>query len=144
MRWPFASWGADAVISGHDHTYERIFADGIVYFVNGLGGHSIYKFNTPVTGSQVRYNGDYGAMRVDASDTAITFEFISLSGNIIDAYTIETVTTGPNDEAAPQNDGRGGSGGGCSIRSDISVDSSWLFVVIGFGIGFLRRRLIKY
>jgi PKD repeat protein len=89
MQWPFASWGADAVISGHDHTYERIFADGIVYFVNGLGGRSIYGFNTPVSGSEVRYNGDYGAMRVDASDTAITFEFINLSANIIDTYTIE-------------------------------------------------------
>jgi PKD repeat protein len=89
MQWSFASWGADAVISGHDHTYERIFADGIVYFVNGLGGHGIYSFNTPVSGSQVRYKGDYGAMRVDASDTEITFQFINLSGSIIDTYTIE-------------------------------------------------------
>ena len=34
MQWPFASWGADAVITGHHHTYERIFADGIPYFIN--------------------------------------------------------------------------------------------------------------
>jgi hypothetical protein len=88
MQWPFASWGADAVMSGHDHTYERIFADGIVYFVNGLSGSTIYNFTTPVSGSQVRYNDDYGAMRVAASDTAITFEFINVSGSIIDTYTI--------------------------------------------------------
>ena len=133
MRWPFSSWGADAVISGHDHTYERIFADGIVYFVNGLGGHSIYNFNTPVSGSQVRYNDDYGAMRVDANDTAITFEFISLSGDIIDSYTIDAGTPAPNDD----------SGGGCTIGSDASADSSWLLMIIGFGICFLRQRLIK-
>ena len=95
MQWPFGAWGADAILSGHDHTYERILADGIVYFVNGLGGRSIYGFNTPVSGSQVRYNGDYGAMRVDASDTTITFEFINLSGSIIDSYTIVTGTTEP-------------------------------------------------
>jgi tartrate-resistant acid phosphatase type 5 len=89
MQWPFASWGADAVIAGHDHTYERIFAAGIVYFVNGLGGRSIYDFGIPVPGSQVRYNDDYGAMRVNASDLSITFEFISTSGNIIDTYTIK-------------------------------------------------------
>ena len=23
MQWPFAQWGADVVLSGHDHTYER-------------------------------------------------------------------------------------------------------------------------
>jgi hypothetical protein len=89
MQWPFAAWGADAVLSGHDHSYERISADGIVYFVNGLGGRSLYAFNSPVPGSQVRYNSDYGAMRIDTSDSAITFEFINVSGNIIDSYTLQ-------------------------------------------------------
>lgn len=216
MQWPFASWGADAVISGHDHTYERIFADGIVYFVNGLGGRSIYDFNTPVAGSQVRYNSEYGAMRVDASDNAITFEFISASGSVVDTYTIgteaptaafsysctdldctftDTSTDGDgsvtgwawnfgdgnsattqhpahsyaaagtytvsltvtdndgathstgqsltvsaaSDDAVPQNDN--GGGGGCTIRSDASVDASWLLMIIGFGIGFIRSVL---
>jgi len=93
MQWPFGAWGADAVISGHDHTYERILADGIVYFVNGLGGSDIYGFkHKTVPGSQVRYNSDYGAMRVDASDTAITFEFIDLSGTTIDTYTVSNST----------------------------------------------------
>jgi tartrate-resistant acid phosphatase type 5 len=133
MQWPFGTWGADAVISGHDHTYERIHVAGTVYFVNGLGGRSIYKFKTPVSGSQVRYNDDYGAMRVDANDVAITFEFISLSGNIIDTYTIETRT-----------DNGGGGGGGCTIKINASVDSSWLLMIIGFGIGSLRQRFIKY
>lgn len=137
MQWPFGTWGADAVISGHDHTYERIHVAGTVYFVNGLGGRSIYKFNAPVSGSQVRYNDDYGAMRVDANDAAITFEFISLSGDIIDTYTIE---------ARVDNSGGGGGGGsgGCTIRSDVSVDSSWLLMIIGFGMGFLRRHLATY
>jgi len=102
MQWPFAAWGADAVIAGHDHTYERILADGIVYFVNGLGGHSIGNYTTPVSGpvsgSRVRYNGDYGAMRVDASDIAITFEFINVSGSIIDTYTIEAGATPSTEE----------------------------------------------
>ena len=56
MQWPFAQWGADAVMSGHAHDYERIVRDGIVYFVNGLGGASRYNFGTPVTGSAFRYN----------------------------------------------------------------------------------------
>jgi hypothetical protein len=88
MRWPFASWGAEAVISGHNHAYERINANGIVYFVNGLGGASAYSFENPVGGSQVRYNNDYGAMLIDADNTAMIFQFINTSGDVIDTYTI--------------------------------------------------------
>ena len=66
MQWPFAQWGADAVMSGHAHDYERIVRDGIVYFVNGLGGASRYSFGTPVTGSAVRYNAEGGAQPRDS------------------------------------------------------------------------------
>ncbi|MBC7879398.1 MAG: DNRLRE domain-containing protein [Anaerolineales bacterium] len=88
LQWPFAAWGADAVLAGHDHTYERIFQNGIPYFVNGLGGRSLYSFGTPISGSQVRYNSDYGAMLVDASETEITFQFITRTGVVIDSYTL--------------------------------------------------------
>jgi tartrate-resistant acid phosphatase type 5 len=88
MRWPFASWGADAVLAGHDHTYERIFRDGIVYFVNGLGGNAKYYFGSPIEGSQLRYNDDYGAMLVEASPDRISFQFINRGGQVIDTYEI--------------------------------------------------------
>ena len=87
-QWPFAAWGADAVFSGHDHSYERVVVDGIPYFVNGLGGSSQYSFGTPVAGSQVRYRDDYGAMLVVATDTSINFQFISRTGVVIDSYTL--------------------------------------------------------
>ncbi len=88
MQWPYAVWGADAVIAGHDHNYERVLMDGIAYFVNGLGGKSIRKFGSPVSGSQVRYNSNYGAMLVDASDSAIIFQYINTSGEVIDTHTV--------------------------------------------------------
>ncbi len=87
MQWPFAAWGADAVIAGHDHTYERIDVGGIPYFVNGLGGRSIYSFGTPVPGSQLRYNDDYGAMRISADGAQMTFEFVNLAGAVVDSFT---------------------------------------------------------
>lgn len=83
-QWPFADWGADVILAGHDHTYERITQDGILYFVNGLGGKSIYGFPDIVDGSQLRYNEDYGAMLVDVSIGKIRFRFINRQGVVID------------------------------------------------------------
>jgi len=85
MQWPFAEWGADVVISGHDHTYERISKDGILYFVNGLGGASRYLFYDIVEGSQLRYNEDYGAMLVEVSGDVMRFQFINRQGMVVDA-----------------------------------------------------------
>lgn len=92
MDWPFAQWGATAVFSGHEHDYERLTEHGIPYFVDGLGGESITGFKTPVPGSQVRYAGNYGGMLLDASSTSITFQFINISGTVIDSFTLGTVT----------------------------------------------------
>jgi len=91
MQWPFAQWGVDIILSGHDHTYERLHIDDIFYFVNGLGGRSIYTFYTLVAGSQVRYNENYGAMLVAASEANLDVEFHSITcgGELIDTYTIE-------------------------------------------------------
>lgn len=73
----------------HAHSYERILRDGLVYFVNGLGGGpGIYNFGTPVPGSNVRYNQDYGAMLCEASANALTCQFIARTGQVIDTYTI--------------------------------------------------------
>ncbi|MER3468329.1 MAG: alkaline phosphatase, partial [Thermoflexus sp.] len=85
LQWPFARWGAHAVLAGHDHSYERIERDGIVYFVNGLGGHPArYPFRTPVPGSQVRYWARHGALWVEADATTLVFRFITVDGKEID------------------------------------------------------------
>jgi tartrate-resistant acid phosphatase type 5 len=89
MRWPFQQWGASAVLTGHDHLYERVLVDGFPYFVMGLGGKSIYSFHSVVAGSQVRFNGDYGAMLVTASTEGITFQTYTRTGTLIDTYTLQ-------------------------------------------------------
>jgi hypothetical protein len=64
--------------------------NGLPYFVNGLGGYSIYSFNTPIAGSAVRYNANYGAMLVTATDAQVNFQFWSLSGpSKIDEYILQ-------------------------------------------------------
>lgn len=94
MQWPYKAWGADAVVAGHDHTYERIIQNGFPYFVNGLGGQSIYVFKEPVTGSEVQYNADFGAMLVDVNNAKAIFKFITRTGEVIDNYTVNLHTDG--------------------------------------------------
>jgi len=88
MQWPYRAWGADVVFAGHDHIYERLLVDGLPYFVDGLGGQSISPFRTPVLGSQVRYNGDYGAMLVTADLSHMTLQFYSRAGQLIDTTSL--------------------------------------------------------
>jgi hypothetical protein len=89
MQWPFAEWGASAILAGHDHVYERLEIDGLPYFTNGLGGHPArYIFLLPRRGSQLRYNDNHGAMLVEATESEIIFEFITVQGKVIDNHRI--------------------------------------------------------
>jgi Ca2+-binding RTX toxin-like protein len=104
LQWNFEDWGATAVLSGHDHIYERILRndDGdnfdIPYLITGLGGRSgINGFvPTPVEGSAAQYNGAHGALIVDATATKISFAFHSVqnNGTQVDSYAIERGTIG--------------------------------------------------
>jgi len=86
MRWPFKAWGADAVLSGFYHIYERLLVDGLPYFIDGVGGSWFSNFCEIDNNSQFRYNEDFGAMMVEASDTRISFRFINRSGRLVDEY----------------------------------------------------------
>lgn len=91
-QWYFHENGADVVISGHDHIYERINWNNIVYFVNGTGGQPLdaCKPTTDrVPGSQICLAGMYGAQRVTATDTSLKFEYITTDGVTRDSHVVE-------------------------------------------------------
>ena len=100
LQWPFKAWGADVVLSGHAHIYERILRDGFPYLICGLGGESLGSFSTAISGSMVRYGSDYGALKVTASSTNLTFRFITRTGAVIDTYSLSKTSSAP---AAPSN-----------------------------------------
>ena len=96
MRWPYQSWGATAVLAGHDHDYERILQNGFPYFVNGVGGASLRPFGVSfVSGSMFRFASNYGAMLVTADDAMIKFEFYAITDtvNALDIYTVTIPST---------------------------------------------------
>lgn len=86
MQWPFAEWGADLVLTGHDHTYERIHRDGIVYIVNGLGGAPRYDFRHQAEGSVVKYNEEHGALFIVATERDISATFLNVEGTLVDRF----------------------------------------------------------
>ena len=109
MQWPFEAWGADAVLAGHDHVYERILrddnADGtdLVYLTTGAGGMSLYSFGAAaVPGSQVRYSDNYGTVIAAADSNSLTFEFWSITGGgtLIDSYTLGAPSPPPSEWVA--------------------------------------------
>ncbi len=101
MQWPFRAWGASAVLSGHDHVYERFLIDGIPYFVNGIGGRNLKGFRSPRPGSVVRYNDDFGAMLLTVENGDLTFQLFSIAStdSLVDSFTL--VGGDPELSAAP-------------------------------------------
>ncbi|NLG74411.1 MAG: DNRLRE domain-containing protein [Chloroflexi bacterium] len=84
MQWDFDGWGADFVIAGHVHIYERILHDGIRYFTAGVASGDA-RSGTKI--GEAYYSGS-GAMRVSATETSITFEYVPASGGTpVDTYT---------------------------------------------------------
>lgn len=90
VQLDFATWGADLVISGHEHNYERIIdpTTGLTYIVNGLGARSQYAFTTPVTGSQIRYNTKYGRLIGEANCDRLILTFKNIDGETVDTVTL--------------------------------------------------------
>ncbi len=90
LQWPYRAWGADLVLAGHDHTYERIEQDGLLYIVNGIGGNpSLYEFPTVVPGSQIRFNQDHGALFLWLDGRTLRGEMHTLEHGVIDTFTLQ-------------------------------------------------------
>jgi hypothetical protein len=85
MRWPFHEWGADVVLAAHEHFYERLEVNGFPYFIDGLGGSERFGYLAIRPESQFHFNGDFGAMLITATPTAILYQFFTVAGAPIDS-----------------------------------------------------------
>jgi hypothetical protein len=92
MKWPFKDWGADVVLSGHDHQYERLVEDGLTYVVSGAGAGPTELGTTRHAGSVKQNDTNSGALLVQANDLEMTFEYQLSDGQIVDTFTIPATT----------------------------------------------------
>lgn len=90
IRWQFKQMGAHLVLSGHDHLYERVHRDGLVYIVNGFGGGRLDPFYEPtVAGGQFGFNDDWGAVRLDITESNLTASAYTVKNILIDRVVLE-------------------------------------------------------
>ena len=96
MRQPFGEWGADLVLSGHQHVYERLEVNNLTYIINGMGGHhwlyEIENCRVQAPGSQVRYNKAHGVMigAVSKSRLGACFFSVEDGGTLVDSFDLES------------------------------------------------------
>jgi len=82
--------GADVVLSGHEHTYERFAlqdpdgeADpkrGIREFVVGTGGRSHYPILDPIANSEVHNDDTYGVLKLTLHSDWYEWRFVPVEG----------------------------------------------------------------
>jgi predicted phosphodiesterase len=84
MRWPFKDWGADVILSGHQHFYERLEVDGLTYFVNGIGGCSLYGIKKKNKHTVKVYEKNYGAQLVEIENNKAVISLYNIKNELID------------------------------------------------------------
>lgn len=83
--------GADVVLNGHEHIYERFdpqdpagVADaqkGIRQFTVGTGGRAFYSIGTAKPNSVVRRNDTYGVLKMTLKTASYDWEFVPIAGS---------------------------------------------------------------
>jgi hypothetical protein len=84
--------GADVVLNGHDHDYERFapqtpngtldLANGISEFVVGTGGIGFFTFNgSPAPNGQVRNSNTFGVLRLTLHANSYEWKFLPVAGS---------------------------------------------------------------
>jgi hypothetical protein len=82
--------GADVVLNGHDHDYERFSpqdpngtadpGQGIREFVVGTGGKDHYAFGLPIANSEMRNADTFGVLKLTLRATSYDWEFVPVAG----------------------------------------------------------------
>jgi hypothetical protein len=75
-----AEGGADLVLGGHDHDYERFAPNrGIRQFVVGTGGRSLYPVLGREQGSEAENHDTYGVLKLTLRPSNYDWEFVPAS-----------------------------------------------------------------
>lgn len=95
LRWNYKLWGADVIMCGHNHVYERLVIQsgnnaGLIVLVNGLGGEDKNPNIMPsYPGSQIQYLAEYGAQLMTVYPDSLNIRMITVTNYLVDNVTIK-------------------------------------------------------
>lgn len=110
MRWPFQSWGADALFHGHNHNMQDMTANDpasgntiLPVFVQGAGGASRYSISGPPTLATGNWSNttDFGFTMVTATETTARVEFYSTAGTLLHFRELTQIPVGSEPPPPP-------------------------------------------
>ena len=87
---------ADLALGGHDHDYERFrrmnaagspSRAGMVSFVSGTGGRTLYPWRSRAPGSVVRFNSDFGVLALRLGRGRYAWQYRTIKGKVVDSGT---------------------------------------------------------
>jgi chitodextrinase len=85
--------GVDAVINGHDHTYQRWTAmdasgnpdpNGMPEFIDGTGGHALGTLPGVDSRVQAAYT-QFGAFRLELNQSGAAYQYVTTNGDVLDS-----------------------------------------------------------
>jgi hypothetical protein len=125
--------GADVVLVGHDHDYERFAPQrpdgarddvyGLRQFVVGTGGRSLRPFGTPAANSEVRDHSAFGVLRLILRSGSYNWQFLPEAGKTFSDTGSGTCHAAP--DGAPATNPALSSTHPSGWSNDRTVDVTW-------------------
>ncbi len=142
-------YGADVVLSGHTHNYERFakqtpagIADpvrGIREFVVGTGGKSHYAINTTIANSEVNNDDTYGVLKLTLHASSYDWEFVPVAGGTFTDTGSDTCFAGPH-EVGGDAELTGAAGAGRQLQGAWIALAGAAMAIVVAGSWLLARR----
>jgi predicted phosphodiesterase len=118
-----AAHKVDMIISGHDHIYERGWADGMAYIVSGGGGAPVYQVKSPIPQARkveaVRHFVEVGVSRMALQIVAVRWD-----GSTIERCSLHKGVGWDCDEDASSTSADSGRAAPSGLAGDVAPTST--------------------
>ena len=123
-----AANGADLVVNGHDHSYQRWAPldgngnpspTGITEIINGAGGHALGTFPTPDSRVAAKDETHFGALMLGLNSAGASYRFMQVGGTVGDSGSVKCDATTP-DTVSPEAPTNVAAAGTYKTRIDVT------------------------
>jgi acid phosphatase type 7 len=131
--------GAEVLLIGHDHNYERFapqspsgtldLARGVRQFIVGTGGRSLYAQGVPIANSEARNSRSFGVLELTLRPSSYDWRFLSATNTGFEDAQSQACDSPPHDTSRPEAP----TGLSATVTSGTQVDLNWMEARDGLG-----------